>query len=98
MCIYTYVASSSPGLSAKLLTLKTLSIMSKHLLEIKDLENFQSKTQIAGAFGNGNNKSLNIVTTFVEDELYSYFTMEVSRQEQLQTPYLDSAIKEYNHY
>lgn len=36
--------------------------MAKHTVSTQDFINFRNSVQIAGAFGNGENKSLNIVT------------------------------------
>lgn len=73
--------------------------MSKHILNTEDLLSFNTKIQLAAAFGNGNNKSLNIVSLInTEGEIYSYFTVERSKAEQIQTPSLKVAIDEYNNY
>ena len=70
-----------------------------HQIKITDLNTFESKQQIAGVFGNGKNKSLNIISKVLKSgKIYSYYSVEVSRVERLQTQFLGEAIFEYNKY
>lgn len=69
----------------------------KHQLKTIDLINFESKTQIAGQFGNGISKSLNIKTIVTDqNEAYSLFTVENHGQVIFSHSNLEMAIKAYN--
>lgn len=68
-----------------------------HQLELIDLMSFQSKTRIAGAFGNGQNKSLNIVSEIgMLGLLTSKFTLEHNSKVIYTTDVLLNAIQAYN--
>lgn len=69
----------------------------KHTIEPKDLDCFESKTQIAGAFGRGEDKSLNIFTKVtIAHKIHSRFTVEHRNNEIFQSEDLKEAIIEYN--
>ncbi len=73
--------------------------MSKHVLNIDDLANFESRIQIAGSFGNGNNKSLEIVSKItIRDQIFSCFVVSDHNIARLTTTNLSKAITEYNTY
>lgn len=68
-----------------------------HQLQTGDLQNFESKTQLAGQFGQGVNKSLNIRTIVtITNQIVSNFTVEHNKQEVFLTDNLESAIVRYN--
>lgn len=66
-------------------------------LKTTDLQNFESKTQIAGQFGNGISKSLNIKTAITSNnEAYSLFTVENHNKVIFSHSNLELAINAYN--
>jgi len=68
-----------------------------HQLNTSDLQNFESKTQIAGQFGGGYNKSLNIKTIVtIHNQIVSQFTVEENRKEIYISDNLELAIRSYN--
>ena len=68
-----------------------------HQLTTTDLQNFQSKTQIAGHFGNGHHKSLNIQTIItIHNQIVSQFTVEERNKEIYILDNLKLAILAYN--
>ena len=78
-------------------------IVMRHQLHITDLDTFldplECTTQIASAFNNGENKSLNVITKLTKySTLHSYFTVERNGVEQIQTVILKEALVEYNIY
>lgn len=69
----------------------------KHKLKIENMFNFESKTQIAGSFGKGENKSLNIVTKItILGEVTSVITVEKYGIVVFTTTVLKDAINTYN--
>lgn len=68
-----------------------------HQLQTSELQNFESKTQIAGAFGQGQHKSLNIKTIVtIHNQIVSQFTVEDHRKEIYISDNLELAILAYN--
>ena len=68
-----------------------------HQLNISDLQSFESKTQLAGEFGNGNHKSLNIKTIItIHNKIVSQFIVEERKQEIYVSDNLELAILAYN--
>ena len=68
-----------------------------HQLQTSELQNFESKTQIAGAFGQGQHKSLNIKTVVtINNQIVSNFTVEERYKEIYVSDNLELAILAYN--
>jgi hypothetical protein len=68
-----------------------------HQLKTSELQNFESKTQIAGQFGSGYNKSLNIKTIVtIHNQIVSQFIVEENRKEIYISDNLELAILAYN--
>jgi hypothetical protein len=68
-----------------------------HQLQTSELQNFESKTQIAGAFGQGQHKSLNIKTVVtINNQIVSNFTVEERYKEIYVSDNLELAIRAYN--
>lgn len=68
-----------------------------HQLQATDLQNFQSKVQIAGHFGNSHHKSLNIQTIItINNQIVSQFNVEDRNKEIYISDNLELAILAYN--
>lgn len=73
-----------------------LKIMS-HTLSLEDLESFESRTTLAGSFGKGDNKSLNVVNKItITGDIHSQFTVEHHRNVVFTSQRLIDAIMHYN--
>jgi hypothetical protein len=78
-------------------TQKLIKMNQSHQLQTSELKNFESKTQIAGQFGNGHHKSLNIKTIItINNQIVSQFTVEERNKEIYVTDNLELAILAYN--
>lgn len=68
-----------------------------HQINTTDLQNFESKTQLAGQFGEEIHKALYVVTSISSfGEVFSYFTVEKHKIVLLTTKDLKEAVTRYN--
>jgi len=68
-----------------------------HQIKASDLQNFESKTVLAGQFGGVVNKALFLITQVsVFGEAFSHFTVEKDKVIVLSTLSLEGAVTRYN--